>query len=58
MSNTLEMTLEHTVFLDALRESGQINMFGARPFLQEAFGLSKEEASSILVNWMSGFQEG
>lgn len=46
---------EHLAFLDELRDSGQINMFGARPHLQEAFGLSKKESSEILVTWMSEF---
>ena len=31
-------------FLDSLRESGQINMFGAPQVLREAFGLTKSES--------------
>jgi|LakMenEpi03Aug12_release.lakeMendotaPanAssembly.Ray.scaffolds.fasta_scaffold3611835_2 hypothetical protein len=44
-------------FLDALRRSGQINMFGAPPYLQEVFGLKKHEAREIVVAWMESFSE-
>jgi len=43
-------------YLNALRESGITNMFGARPYLQETFDLSKAEAGKVLANWMSNFQ--
>lgn len=40
-------------FLDALRESGRINMFGAAPFLRDAFPeLSGEQAKAVLMSWM------
>lgn len=39
-------------YLDDLRESGITNMFGAGEFLEEAFGLSKQEAQRILIEWM------
>ena len=32
-------------YLDALRESGVTNMFGATPYLMEEFGFDKREAS-------------
>jgi hypothetical protein len=41
--------------LNDLRESGKTNMFGAAPYLSEAFGLSKSEARKILVEWMQNF---
>lgn len=45
-------------FLDELRKSGSINMFGATPYLYEAFPeLSKEKARKILVEWMETFAE-
>lgn len=44
-------------FLDDVRESGAINMFGATPYLQEAFDLDKREAREILVEWMQTFAE-
>lgn len=45
-------------FLDDLQESGVTNMFGARPYLLEAFPkLSKQEAEDILTEWMSTYDE-
>lgn len=40
-------------FLDALRESGATNMFGAAPYLAGAFSLSNSEAREILQEWMA-----
>jgi hypothetical protein len=48
---------EYFVYLDDIRESGDINMFGAGPYLQDAFGLSRYEARDILVEWMVTFVE-
>lgn len=49
---------EYLSFLDSLRESGVTNMFGARPFLLDAFPeLSEKEASEILSYWMKKFGE-
>ena len=42
-------------FLDDLRESGDINMFGAGPVLQEVFDLSRNEARAVLSDWMKQF---
>ena len=36
------MTDEHDEFLLYLRDSGETNMWGAAPYLQEEFGLSYE----------------
>jgi len=44
-------------FLDALRESGQINMFGAPRVLQDEFGLNKHESIDIVSEWMKQFKE-
>ena len=44
-------------YLDDLRESGTTNMFGARPYLEAEFGMSKKEASAALSNWMETFGE-
>jgi hypothetical protein len=53
----MKATDEHLEFLDGLRESGVTNMFGARPYLVEEFGLSKADASAILSEWMRTFGE-
>ena len=49
------MSEQYTEFLDELRDSGVTNMFGAAPYLQEAFGLDKIEARMILIDWMENY---
>lgn len=44
-------------YLNSLRESGAINMFGARPYLAEQFELSKKESTRVLVKWTKNFNE-
>lgn len=39
-------------YLNELRESAVTNMFGAAPYLQETFGLSKQDARAALSWWM------
>lgn len=41
--------------LNDLRESGQINMFGAPKWLQENFDLSRNEAREIFTAWTETF---
>ena len=45
-------------FLNELRESGAINMFGAAPVLADTFGMSKSQARGVLSAWMKSFEEG
>jgi len=40
------------LYLDALRDSGQINMMGARPHIQHNFDLDKKEATELHMEWM------
>lgn len=49
MTETKETYFE---YLDGLRDSGVTNMFGAAPYLQDAFGLNRHEAKAILLEWM------
>lgn len=51
------VTDEHLEYLDDLRDSGTVNMFGARPYLQEAFELDRGMASKILSYWTETFEE-
>jgi len=52
----LFVTDEHLEYLDELRESGETNMFGARPYLMDVFpDLTKPEASQVLQYWMDTF---
>ena len=48
---------EYYVYLEELRQSGVTNMFGAAPYLQEEFDLSRKEAREILINWMNNYEE-
>jgi hypothetical protein len=49
------VTDERLQFLDELRESGEINMFGAAPYLSNIFDLSEQEARKTLTYWMQTF---
>ena len=48
-------TNEYWIYLENLRRSGVTNMFGASPYLQSAFGLTRSEANSILADWMRNY---
>jgi len=50
-------TDENLVYLDELRESGEINMFGAKPYLVDEFELEESDAKKILLYWMDTFAE-
>ena len=60
---TIEQTTnepdEQTVFefLDALRESGACNMFGATCYIQTRFETTRYEAQRLLTRWMETFSE-
>jgi hypothetical protein len=48
----------HLEYLDTLRETGVTNMFGARPWLMNAFEeLTKEQAGAVLSYWMHTFSD-
>jgi hypothetical protein len=50
------VTDEHLQYLDNLRESGECNMFGARPYLTNEFpDLDIIQAMSVLNYWMETF---
>ena len=44
-------------YLDDLRESGKTNMFGAVPYLVEAFNITKYDAQRHLIKWMETFEK-
>lgn len=46
----------HLTYLDALRESGATNMFGASPYLQDEFEVTRYDANRILSYWMESFE--
>ena len=43
------------VYLDKLRASGAVNMYGAGSFLEIDFGLNKDTARQVLHHWMETF---
>jgi hypothetical protein len=51
------MTKQINTYLNALRESGRINMFGATPYLMDRFDLSRKQASIALIAWMESFKQ-
>ena len=59
MDKTIYTDQETLVFsyLDRLRESGVVNMFGAGVYVEDTFDLRKFEAKELLIKWMSTFDE-
>jgi len=58
MDKPIKLEEEHLEYLDDLRESGVVNMFGANSWLMNAFPeLTKEESRPILSYWMKTFSE-
>jgi hypothetical protein len=51
------MKKEHKIYLDKLRASGRINMYGAGLHLQNEFGLDRKDAREILLQWMKTFND-
>ena len=48
-------------YLEKLWESGEVNMFGAVPYLQRKFpelGLDINRARSVLLAWMKSHEDG
>ena len=54
--SVIQPTIDHFEYLDDLRESGVTNMFGAGPYLQHEFGLSRNDAREVLKEWMFTFE--
>jgi len=44
-------------YLEDLRESAEVNLFGSGTYLQSAFGLSRYEAKDVVMEWMKTFGE-
>ena len=51
----MEWTEAQLQYLDDLRDSGVVNMFGAGPFLQYLFGLNRKQANELLAYWMDTY---
>lgn len=50
-------TEEQLEFLDRLRERGTTNMYGAAPYVERQYGVTKTESKEIVKEWMSTFEE-
>ena len=48
----MKLTKEHADYLIALRDSGETNMWGAAPYIQRYFGVSRADAAAILIEWI------
>ena len=48
---------EHLTYLDQLRESGQVNMFGAKPYLTQRFGMTRATATEVWTYWTTTFSD-
>jgi hypothetical protein len=48
---------EYFDYLVELRDSGVTNMWGAAPYLEQEFGLSRQEAKDILIAWIESFSK-
>lgn len=44
-------------YLERLRISGVTNMYGAAPYLVSVFDIDKNEARTILSDWMKRYDE-
>ncbi len=54
---TREQVHEMFVWLDDLRDSGMVNMFGAYPLLAEAFSIPKPLARQVWSAWAQSFDQ-
>ena len=43
------------IYLEELRRSGVTNMYGAGPYVQQEFGVSRREAIKIVGDWMKNY---
>lgn len=43
-------------FLERVRKTGKINMFGSGQVLQEVYGLNRYEAKDIVLEWMKTYE--
>jgi hypothetical protein len=48
---------EYFDYLVELRDSGETNMWGAAPYLEREFGLTRHEAKDILIKWIESFKQ-
>ena len=45
------------LYLERLRDSGVVNMFGASAYLEDELGYGRNDAKDWLLAWMRSFRE-
>ena len=48
-------TNKYWLYLEALRRSGVVNMFGSAIYVMEEFGVSMGQAQMIVADWMKNY---
>ena len=60
MENTNEIRedwYEYYKTLEAIRDSGIVNMYGATPYLAEYCEIDEKLAKQVLINWMHNYSK-
>ncbi len=57
LRKTTEQEKKVFLYLNRLRERGSTNMYGAAPYIEGSFGISKEESRKLLITWMKAFND-
>lgn len=55
MNYDFEQVADAFAFLDTLREFGEVNMFGAAPYVAEELGYDKATSRELVAMWMKSF---
>ena len=55
MDYDFDQLVEAFAYLDDLRESGAVNMFGASKYVAEDLGYEKATARSLVTMWMKSY---
>lgn len=48
---------DYYIVLEAIRQSGITNMWGASPYLAEFAGITQGLAKDVLLSWISNYDE-
>lgn len=46
---------KYWIYLENLRRSGAVNMFGSAPYLKDEFNLTDNDACKIVSDWMNNY---
>jgi len=52
-----EMKADVFEYLEELRESGEINMFGAVSYIEETFEISRDMSRKFLTDWIQSYKD-